>query len=147
MSTYAATQGRTLICRLKYESDLFDSIKELANQNNLASATFSGIGAVENAVVSFYNQKEKRYRNMTIDKPLEVLACSGNIGKLRGETLVHGHITLSDANGQAWGGHLMKGTKVFSMELVITELIDVELVREFDPVTGLNLIKIPPEDR
>jgi predicted DNA-binding protein with PD1-like motif len=147
MSTLSATQGRTLICRLKYESDLLDSIKELSNQNNFASATFSAIGAVKKATISFYYQEEKRYREMTIDKPLEVLVCCGNVGKLRGETLVHGHITLSDAHGQAWGGHLTKGTEVFAMELVMTELRDIKLVREFDTVTGLNLVKIPPDDR
>ena len=74
------------------------------------------------------------------------VAWSGNVGKLGNETLVHGHITLSDAQGQAWGGHLTKGTEVFAAELVMTELRDVELVREFDTVTGLNLIKIPPKE-
>lgn len=146
MSIVSANQGRTIICRLKYESDLLESIKEVADHNNIASATFSAIGAVKKASISFYDQREKRYREMTIDKPLEVLVCSGNVGKLGNETLVHGHITLSDAQGQAWGGHLTKGTEVFAVELVMIELRDMELVREFDTVTGLNLIKIPRKE-
>jgi len=140
MSVHPASQGRILVCRLDYESDLLESIKALAEENGLVSATFSAIGAVKNAIVSFYDQSEKRYRDLTFDKPLEVLTCSGNIGKLKGETLVHAHIMLSDIEGRAFGGHLMKGTKVFAVEVVMTELKDVELMREFDPATGLNLL-------
>ena len=143
MSVLPANQGRTLVCRLKYDSDMLDSIKELAERNGLNAATFSAIGAVKGAGITFYDQKEKRYRDLVIDKPLEVLACPGNVGKLKGETIVHAHITLSDDEGHAFGGHLTKGTKVFSIEVIMTELRDIELVREYDPVTGLNLIKIP----
>ncbi len=143
MSVQPATQGRILVCRLDYESDLLESIKALAEKNGFVSATFSAIGAVKNATVSFYDQSEKCYLDLTFDKPLEVLTCSGNIGKLKGETLVHAHIALSDIEGRAFGGHLMKGTKVFAIEVVMTELKHVELLREFDPVTGLNLIRFP----
>ncbi len=141
MSIHPATKARTFICRLGYESDMLDSIQEIAERNGVASATFSAIGAVKDATISFYDQMEKRYRDLRLDEPLEVLACMGNIGRLGRETIVHGHITLSDAKGQAYGGHLMRGTTVFAMEVVMTELKGIELRREFDSVTGLNQIK------
>ncbi len=143
MSVHPVTKARTLLCRLKYESDMLDSIREITEENTLTSATFSGIGAVKGATISFYDQTEKKYHNLRLNEPLEVLACIGNVGRLGQDTIVHGHITLSDAKGHAYGGHLMKGTTVFAMELIITELKEIELRRKYDSVTGLNQIEFP----
>ena len=35
--------------------------------------------------------------------------------------MVHAHVTLGDAEGRAFGGHLAAGTPVFACEFVIQE--------------------------
>jgi len=56
--------------------------------------------------------------------------------------MVHAHVTLSNARGEAFGGHLAAGTVVFSAECIIEELVGPEYVRSHDETTGLPLWKI-----
>ncbi|MFQ6127189.1 MAG: PPC domain-containing DNA-binding protein [Candidatus Heimdallarchaeota archaeon] len=130
------------MCRLNYESDLLDSIRRFADEKDVKFAVFFVLGAVEKARFSFYDQEKKRYLEDEIDEPMEVLSCIGNISKMKGETIVHGHIVLSNREGRSYGGHLRKGTIVFSAELFIMELERTVLEREYDEVTGLNLFKL-----
>ena len=134
--------GRFFVCRLNYESDLLDSIKGFADDKGVKVAVFFLLGAVKKARFSFYDQEEKKYVEDEIEEAMEVLSCIGNIAKMKGETIVHGHIVLSDRKGKSCGGHLRNGTIVFSAELFIMELKGTVLEREYDEVTGLNLFKL-----
>ena len=53
--------------------------------------------------------------------------------------MVHAHVTLSDEQGNAFGGHLAPGTVIFACEFVIQELAGDALTRGFDEQTGLPL--------
>jgi len=136
------TLGRFFVCRLDYESDLLDSIKRFADEKGVKVAVFFLLGAVKKARFSFYDQEEKKYVEDEIDEPMEVLSCIGNIARMKGETIVHGHTVLSNREGKSYGGHLINGTIVFSAELFIMELKGIVLEREYDKVTGLNLFKL-----
>ncbi len=125
------------IYKLDFNSDLLNSIKQIAE--NVDSGLFWIIGAVSKAKFSFYDQKNKVYREISIDKPLEITSCIGNIGELNGEKIIHAHITFSDELGNAFGGHLIEGTKIFSAEMFLIEFKNFKLYRKFDQTTGLNL--------
>ncbi len=57
--------------------------------------------------------------------------------------MIHAHIVVTDEAGQAFGGHLMKGSIVSATaELVIVEGLDAHLVRTLDSKTNLNLLKL-----
>ena len=106
----------------------------------ILAAVFFMLGAVKKATFCIYNQEGKKYmRNKVVNKPLEVLSCIGNIAKHKGDVAVHAHITLSDEDGRCYGGHLVRETTVFAGEVYLVELLEVDLEREYDPVTGLNL--------
>ena len=51
--------------------------------------------------------------------------------------MVHAHIMFSDMEGKAYGGHLMGGTKVFSLEVFIQELTGDPKVRKLEKATQL----------
>ena len=53
--------------------------------------------------------------------------------------MVHAHIMFSDMEGKACGGHLMAGTRVFSLEVFIQELTGDLKVRKLEKVTQLPL--------
>jgi predicted DNA-binding protein with PD1-like motif len=126
---------------LAHDADLLTSIREFADREGIGSGMFHLIGAVKKATLSFYDQQVKKYVNISLNRPLEVLSCVGNVGKLDGKTVIHAHVTLSDGEGKAYGGHLSEGTTIFSAELFLIELKGVSLEREYDTVTGLNLFK------
>jgi predicted DNA-binding protein with PD1-like motif len=57
---------------------------------------------------------------------------------------VHFHISLADAHGQMWGGHLCEGSPIHTTaEIVILDLSDQLLRRTFDPNTGYPELHVP----
>jgi len=103
---------------------------------------FMLIGALKRAELGCY--KEGDYVTTRYDGPLEVASCTGNIAlDEKGETIVHAHIVISKENGQAYGGHLMKGCVVGpTAELVILEAKGIELQRRYDQKTKLRLLEL-----
>ena len=98
------------------------------------------IGAVSQARVGYYNQAERKYYFLDLARPLEIIALTGNISLKDGEPMVHAHVTLSDSDGRAFGGHLAEGTLVFACEFAIQEYRSATaLVRQMDDPTGLFL--------
>lgn len=137
-----ASLGRLFVVRLPHGGDLLESIKGFAVERGVEAGVLWVIGAVRKASISFYDQAEKSYVKQSFEEPMEILACTGNIGRLKGETLVHAHITLAKRNGETVGGHLEEGTTIFSAEMFLLELKNVALNREYDETTGLNLFRL-----
>ncbi|MFQ5963316.1 MAG: PPC domain-containing DNA-binding protein [Candidatus Scalinduaceae bacterium] len=132
--------GRRFIGRFQLGEDLLSAIKAFCKRHNIRMGVFWIIGAVKNAALGYYNQDVKKYaRCLRLDKKMEIVSCSGNISIKDNEIFVHAHITLTDYDGKAFGGHLMHGTGIFAAEFYIEELFGKDLVRRNDPQTGLGL--------
>jgi predicted DNA-binding protein with PD1-like motif len=134
------TPGRNFIGRLAKGDDLLASLEKLAQEHNIILGEVTAIGAVSQARVGYYNQAERKYYFLDLAKPMEILALTGNISIKEGKPMVHAHVTLSDNEGRAYGGHLAEGTLVFACEFTILEFVSgVNLVRQMDEPTGLFL--------
>jgi predicted DNA-binding protein with PD1-like motif len=60
-----------------------------------------------------------------------------------GTPFVHAHITLSDKEGRAFGGHLLPGCEVgATFELTLYSYDDIKLQRKFDAQRKLFLMDI-----
>lgn len=134
-----AALGRIFVCRLDYGADFLDSVRRFADEKGIGSAVFTALGAFERVALAFYDQTAKKYTIEKIERPIELLSCVGNIGKLIGKTIVHSHAVVSDSEDRVYGGHLAEESIVFACELVISELQGINLGREYDKETGLNL--------
>ncbi|MGR3219923.1 MAG: PPC domain-containing DNA-binding protein, partial [Candidatus Anammoxibacter sp.] len=85
-------------------------------------------------------QDVKEYaESVRFNQNLEITSCLGNISIKDNEIFAHAHITLSDHEGKAFGGHLTNGTEIFAAEFYIEELAGQDLVRKDDSQTGLSL--------
>jgi predicted DNA-binding protein with PD1-like motif len=134
------TPGRKIIGRLAKGDDLLAALEGLAQEHNVTLGEVTAIGAVSQARVGFYNQTERQYHYLDLDQPQEILSLTGNLSIKDGKPMVHAHITLSDHEGRAFGGHLAPGTLVFACEFAILEHVsDIALVRQMDEPTGLFL--------
>lgn len=68
-----------------------------------------------------------------MDGPLEVLTLSGSITPEG----AHLHVSVSDAAGRVWGGHVCAGCTVLTTaELLVAPLPAGSLTRAFDAATG-----------
>ncbi|MEF8785686.1 MAG: PPC domain-containing DNA-binding protein [Haloarculaceae archaeon] len=135
---YQEVEGaREFVARLEHGRDWRGQIEDFAESEGIDAAFFFGLGAVQDAVLSFYDQDDKEYRDIEFDEPLEVVPAVGNISWLNDERFAHTHVTLSRDDGTTVAGHLDSAT-TFAGELYVREF-DTELVREHDDVTDLDL--------
>jgi uncharacterized protein len=140
----SATPGRKIIGRLAKGDDLLAALEHCAREHGITLGKVEAIGAVSHSRVGYYNQAERKYYFLDLARPLEILSLIGNISLKDGKPMVHAHVTLSDHEGRAFGGHLAEGTLVFACEFIIQEYQSATpLVRQMDDPTGLFLW--PPE--
>ena len=134
------TTRRMIIGQLERGSDLYNSITRIVQENNIRIGRVTGIGAVQKAVIAYYDQKQMKYHDIELDEPMEIVSLYGNISLKDGKPFVHAHTVLGDERGNAKGGHLLPGgTPVFACELTIDEFEGPNLERVFDEGSGLAL--------
>lgn len=134
--------GRICFSRLSEDEDLAEAIRKRVEESGIRAGIFVLIGSLKRATLGYY--KEGEYRSIRLDGPLEIASCMGNVAvDEKGETVIHPHIVIANERGEAFGGHLMKGSPVgVTAELVIVEATEVSLKRAFDEKTKLNLWKL-----
>jgi len=130
--------SKELIIRLKYDTDVVQSITEIAKNKGIEAGSFTAIGALKHARLGYYDQENHEYREMKIDSPHEMAGCVGNVSLKDGEPFVHAHVVLSDEKGNTRAGHLLEGI-VFAAEVHLSQLEGPKLERKYDEVTGLSL--------
>lgn len=134
-----ASIGPAHILKPDYGSDLLKELQSYVVSKNINLAWLSGVGAVSEAVIRYYDQPEQKWTDLRFDKRMEVAGMWGNVSLLNGEPIVHVHIVLADEQGHCHGGHLADGTVVFNLEILLTTLSGPLVVRKMDAQTGLTL--------
>lgn len=121
--------------------DVLTVLTELCEKENIAYAHVSGIGAVSRATVGFFSLSEQKYLSKTFDEPMEMVSLLGNITRKDGKPYLHLHASFSDRNCNVVGGHLNEAVIGVTAEIFVT-VIDGEMGRRINPVTGLNIFDI-----
>lgn len=128
---------REFVCTLDHGGDWRAQVEAFAAEQGIDAAFFTGLGAVQDAEIYFYDQERTEYDSVVFPEPLEVAACVGNVSLLDGEPFAHTHAVLSRPDGEAIAGHLDSAT-VWAGELHL-QAFDVPLEREHDETTDLDL--------
>lgn len=133
--------GDKIVLRLERGEEIVSSLKKLQRAENIKGAFFSGIGATDSAVIGVYAVNDKKYNAVTLMGDMEIAALTGNISVSEdGGEYVHAHVVLG--RGEiAHAGHLNEATVSATAEIFV-QLLDAEIGRKFDPVTGLNVFKL-----
>jgi len=134
--------GKRFMGRLRHGADLLEELTAVCLKQNIKLGRIEGLGAVRKACIAFYDQQAREYRPVTLDFPLEILKLVGNVSLKDGSPFVHAHVTLGDAEGKAYGGHLAPGTVIFACEFIMEVLEGPAFERDYDEETGLQLWKI-----
>jgi predicted DNA-binding protein with PD1-like motif len=141
MIVFGFDAGKELIVRLKPNTELVQSITQLARDRGIAAGSFAAIGALKRARLAYFDQKGYKYRELAIDSPHEMASCIGNVSLKDGEPFVHAHVVLADETGNTKAGHLVEGI-VFAAEVHLHQLQGPKLERQYDESTGLSLWKM-----
>ncbi len=125
--------------KLEYGVDLLEEITRICVDKDICLGRIEALGAVKKARLGYYNQHNREYQFYDLNQTLEITNLTGNISLKDGAPVVHAHVTLSDKEGRAYGGHLVSGTVVFACEIVVQVLDGPRLERGLDQETGLPL--------
>ena len=131
--------GRGFVGRLDTGSDLVAEIERFCAEQGVVAAQVTVIGAVRQARYAYYEQHDRRYRELESQTHHEIVGFTGNVSLKDDRPFLHAHATFADAGGATVGGHLLRGCEVFAAEVMIREMTGASLVRMPDEETGLAL--------
>ena len=126
---------------LKKGTDIIEGLTSVLKQYQAAAGIISGIGAVTEARLAYYDQSAKKYDERSFQEHLEIVSLRGNISFKDGNVFPHLHAVLSKSDYSVVGGHLMPKTLVFAFEFEIIPFEGKSFIRGFDEETGLFLWK------
>ena len=132
---------RTFAVVLDKGDEVLESLRAFAKEHRLSAAEFTGLGALSDVVLGFFDWDKKDYRKIPVREQVEVLTLVGNIALKDGEPKLHPHIVVGKLDGTAHGGHLLEGHVRPILEVIVTES-PAHLRREPDPETGLALLSV-----
>ena len=131
-----------IICRIDKDEEIISSLKEVIKKNNVYGGFFTGIGAVKDVVLSYYDLNSRSYIDKRFEGDYEIVSLMGNISYVYAsdEIVVHSHMAISDSNCVVYGGHLKSAVVSVTCEIFIVCVVD-KLERVFNQEIGLYLLK------
>ena len=139
MKSFAFEGQRVLMGRLARGDDLAEGLAAFCEVEGVRAGSLTGIGALEQGVLGFYDQAAGRYESVTLGGGQEIASLVGNISMKDGVPFVHAHLVLADDQLACRGGHLMPGCTVFACEFTVWAFDGTPPERLPDEATGLAL--------
>jgi len=118
--------------RLSPGADLRRALEEAVGGQGLGAAfVVAGIGSLSGASLRYAGETKE----LQLAGPLEIVSMSGSLCP----SGAHLHMSVSDAAGNVFGGHVGYGNTVrTTAEVLMATLPDWSLTREHDGTTGFN---------
>ncbi len=135
---FTSSRSHYVALRLVPGQDLKQALLDVVKAEGLeAAAVVSCVGSLSSVTLRFADQKEPT----ALVGPFEIVSLGGTLGP----DGAHLHLSVSDAHGQTFGGHLVDGSSVYTTaEIVLIELDDLRFRRLEDPVTTWKELAIEP---
>ena len=128
----------------KYAS-VYALIAKVQAENMRAACMVTCVGSLRKATLRMANASKAPDGGNASGSGNEVVTRSERfeivslVGTFAEDGRCHLHASLSDANGQLWGGHVVGGMEVFTTaEVVLAECSGLAFTREHDAQTGYD---------
>ena len=149
MKTAEGRLGRVVVIRLTPGTDLLDGIHKACEKhrihNGVVISAIGSLACVRFCDVEALPEKKCGYgygRILALDETIELTGAGGVIcSDAENNINLHIHISMSDKNGKAYGGHLVEGTKVLmTADIVLGEIDGISMLREYDEEMDVYLL-------
>ncbi len=130
---------KTYLLVFRTGQEVMKGLRAFARKHKLVAGHLTGIGAVSDAIIGYFDPQTKTYRRIHEKGQAEVLSLTGNLALDDNEPFFHVHVALGRRDGSARGGHLFEATACPTVELVLTAY-GKPVRRKIDPETGLPLL-------
>jgi len=129
------------IIRLFKEEPVLASLAQFCKEHEIGSGCFTGIGAVKETRLGFYDLENKKYLEKTFQEEAELLNLTGNLSWFEDQPIVHAHAIMGDRNFQCFGGHLFEAKTAVTIEIYLSPR-ETKIHRLPDCEIGLNLLNL-----
>jgi len=129
------------IIRIERDEEIVQTLSDFCENQQIYLGKISGIGAVKEAEIGFFEVASKQYHSNIMRGDLEITNLAGNISKMSEKPYLHLHVTLSNNEHKCFGGHLNRAIVSATCEIIL-EKIDGKIDRFFDEEIGLNLLQL-----
>lgn len=131
---------KQITVRLKDGQFLREEIERIARERNVrAGVILSLVGGVRNVHLRMPKLETGEHIIKDLDGPFEIVSCTGTVSP----DGCHIHFSISDRNGDCYGGHLKEGCAIFyTVELVIGIFEDAEYHKVMDANTGFEELNV-----
>jgi predicted DNA-binding protein with PD1-like motif len=119
--------------------EVMKGLLAFARKHKLVAGHVTGIGAISDAVIGYFDPAKNVYLRNHEQGQAEVPSLTGNLALYKDEPFFHVHVALGLRDGSARGGHLFEATVRPTVELVLTTYPRA-VRREIDAETGLPLL-------
>lgn len=134
---YRKTEAGYMIQLFKGE-EIIAGLSRFARDHELQSGVISGIGAVKEIEVGYFDTEAKQYPKKQFPETHELVSAKGNFSLNGDDLFVHMHVVFCDTDYRAHGGHLFSATVAATAEFYIIS-DNQKVIREMDDDVGLAL--------
>ena len=129
---------------LRHGDNVLQNLEQLAQAENIPSASFVGIGFMSEATFGFYDFGRKQFDPKTF-RNVEMANMTGSIAWKEGKPSIHVHGVVTDGTFNGAGGHVLGLTVgTGSCEITIT-VHPARLERFVDPEIQANVLGLPQQ--
>ena len=125
------------IVSIENHSNIVETLTDFIQNQNIRAGEVTGIGAVSEATLRFFNPATKKYVDRTFKEQMEVTNISGNVSEIEGKQTLHLHITLGRQDYTALAGHLLEAKIQGAGEFIFYPLA-TRVVKIKNEETGIN---------
>jgi len=132
---------RTFAVVLQTGDEAMGCLQTFVEKERISAAQLTGIGALSDALLNYFDWDTKEYQPIPVDEQVEVASLVGDVAlSPEGKPALHVHVVLGRRNGSALAGHLAEAHVRPTLELILTEP-PAHLQKAQDPESGLALIR------
>ena len=128
------------ILRFDRGEEVTEGLKNFCQEEKIAAGYFSGLGAVSEITLSYFNYSTKKYEDKNIKDDLEAVSFTGNVSIIDGDVIIHAHGAFGDSKLAVLGGHVKKMAVLVTAEIHL-QAFEGKIERILDERTGLNLME------
>lgn len=132
------TIGNKHILSLDNHCEIVEAIKTFCKDKGIMSGSISGIGAINEMTLRFFNPTTKQYEDKSFCEQMEIANITGNISVMQEEPYLHIHITTGRSDSSSLAGHLLSAKLNGAGEFIIEDFKSSSIGRAFNPSIGLN---------
>lgn len=136
MYSYKKVDNKYIVS-INNHAEVANALTEFCKDKGIQSGSISGIGAINELTLRFFNPSTKTYTDKTFREQMEISDLTGNISSMDGKVYLHLHITVGRSDYSALAGHLLAATLNGAGEFVVEDYGET-VTRLYNAELGLN---------